>query len=113
MPYAVLYPVFTGSRPVPVPSGPSQSILGPASFSAKSFPCHTYEKCACKSFHCHTYKNKGLKVLCLPHLRKRPGGGGSFFPQKLPPPFPFWNGSLHSFERPLSPTKIENVPSWE
>src|SRR5579863_2392039 len=76
MPYAVLYPVFTASRPAPVPSGPSQSILGPASFSAKSFPCHTYGKCARKSFPCHTYKNKGLKVLCLPHLQKNLGGGG-------------------------------------
>jgi|SRR5579862_35828 len=75
MPYAVLYPVFTGSPPVPVPSGSSQSILAPGSFSAKSFPCHTYEKCTCNSFRCHTYKNKGLKVLCLPHLQKNARGG--------------------------------------
>src|SRR5579862_7538806 len=33
-----------------------------------------------KSFACHTYKNKGLKVLCLPHIRKRPGGPLTFFP---------------------------------
>ena len=32
-------------------------------FPAKSFTCHTSEKCVCKSFRCHTYKNKGLKVL--------------------------------------------------
>src|SRR5579862_7313880 len=48
--------------------------------SPKSFPCHTYEKCACKSFACHTYKNKGLKVLCLPHIRKNSRG----YPSRQP-----------------------------
>ena len=40
--------------------------------SVKSFPCRTYEKRVHNSFVCRTYKNKGLKVLYLPHLRKNP-----------------------------------------
>ena len=55
----------------PACSAPS-NLLGFPSKSAKSFPCHTYEKRAHNSFICHTYKNKGLKVLYLPHLRKNP-----------------------------------------
>ena len=46
----------------------SQHALTQFKKSRKSNHCHTSEIYACKSFPCHTYKNKGLKVLCLPHI---------------------------------------------
>ena len=42
--------------------------------SAKSFPCRTYKKSPAKSFSCHTSEIIGLKVLYLPHLRKKARG---------------------------------------
>ena len=54
-------------------------------FSVKSFACRTYEKYARKSFRCRTYKNKGLKVLYLPHIRKNPRGPPLFRFAKLQP----------------------------
>jgi hypothetical protein len=36
--------------------------------SSKSNHCHTSAIFVRNSFACHTYKNKGLKVLCLPHI---------------------------------------------
>jgi hypothetical protein len=54
--------------------------VNPTAFSATSHPpastknsrksnhCHTSTISSRNSFACHTYKNKGLKVLCLPHI---------------------------------------------
>ena len=45
--------------------------LGPEKNLRKSNHCHTSAIFACNSFVCRTYKNKGLKVLYLPHLRQK------------------------------------------
>jgi hypothetical protein len=44
----------------------------------KSCICHTSEISLCKFITCHTSKNTRLKVLCLPHIQKMAGVGGSF-----------------------------------
>src|SRR5579862_339702 len=84
--------------------------------SAKSFPCHTYEKCACKSFACHTYKNKGLKVLCLPHIRKMPRGWGQKvqFGRRsslVAPPKPRRKGvvQLHQDDESNAPIRVQDA----
>src|SRR5579863_3795788 len=87
--------------------------LGHPQISAKSFPCHTYQKCARNSFICHTYKNKGLKVLCLPHLRKTPRGWLLSVNQLPPLNFPFAPSTLNPRMSlfPTSPTPAEQEAS--
>jgi hypothetical protein len=60
-------------------------------FCLNSFLCRTYTKSARNSFPCRTYKIIRLKVLCLPHIRKKRGVGGVTVNQKF-----------HAWETPFS-----------
>jgi hypothetical protein len=56
----------TRVRPTALPA--TSHPLGHNKKSHKSNHCHTSAIFSRNSFACHTYKNKGLKVLCLPHI---------------------------------------------
>ena len=47
----------------------------PSDVQPKPFLCHTSKKCTRNSNDCHTSKSKDFKVLYLPHMQKRGGGG--------------------------------------
>jgi hypothetical protein len=49
----------------------SSNVFERPTQSAKCFPCHPYENPAHNCFVSHAQKNKGLKVLCFPYLRKK------------------------------------------
>src|ERR1051326_7043102 len=82
-------PVFGLPPSVRLPASPH--FPAQMEISAKSFSCRTSENCARKSNHCRTSKNIRLKVLCLPHIRKKSGCHPPFlaFLDALPrSPFP-------------------------
>ena len=55
---------------------PERATRAEGPLFAKSSICHRSENRVHNSFICHTSKFIGLKVLCLPHIRKTGGVGG-------------------------------------